>query len=130
MASVGKRWDRSSGPSVRSACHVCVNTVGNSSGSKNSKDGEDDDEEKTYLYVYGGYCKHVEDPDGDIDPRDLEDFGAIERAITRLRLRKLTRMGTRNGKRKSSDLHLALIAGASSVVHLARNARPRAWRCR
>ena len=45
---------------------MCVNTVGSSSGSKNSKDGEEDDEE-TYLYVYGGYCKHVEDPDGDID---------------------------------------------------------------
>ena len=111
----------SSGPSVRSACHVCVNTVGSSSGSKNSKDGEEDDEEKTYLYVYGGYCKHVEDPDGDTDPRDLEDFGAIERAITREDCWKLDVYGNKKWQKvKKAGLAPRARAGASSVVHLAR----------
>lgn len=133
----------SSAPSARSACHVCVSAVGgsNSSGSKkrNSKsskkgekgeenDGEEKEErkeeggeERTYLYVYGGYCKHVEEPDEDTDPRDLEDFGAMERAITREDCWKLDVYGNKKWQKvKKAGLAPRARAGASSVVHLAK----------
>jgi len=113
-----------SGPSARSACHVCVSTVGGSNSKDNSSkenNGGEREEERTYLYVYGGYCKHVEEPDEDTDPRDLEDFGAMERAITREDCWKLDVYGNKKWQKvKKAGLAPRARAGASSVVHLAR----------
>jgi len=101
-----------------------VSTVGGSNSKDNSSkenNGGEREEERTYLYVYGGYCKHVEEPDEDTDPRDLEDFGAMERAITREDCWKLDVYGNKKWQKvKKAGLAPRARAGASSVVHLAR----------
>jgi hypothetical protein len=100
----------SSGPSARSASHLCIAT------------GDTvDDEEKTFLFVYGGYCKQVEEPDEDVDPRDLKDFGSNERAITRDDCWKLDIYGDKKwSKVKKAGLTPRARAGASSAVHVAK----------